>query len=71
MAQRLIERRIEIQYDPKPSSSCYIPDNRFERYQVEQKMRPDLLKKLSRSDQVNSSRVSEKRESFQNSMPSQ
>jgi hypothetical protein len=42
-----------MQYDPELSSSFSIPDNRSEGYKVEQKMRPDLLKKLSPSDEVN------------------
>ena len=53
MAQTWIERRIGMQYDPEPSSNFSIPDNLSEGYKVEQKMRPDLLKKPSPSDEVN------------------
>jgi hypothetical protein len=53
VAQRWNERGIGIHYDPQHSSSCSIPDNLSERYKVEPKMRPDQLKKLSPSDEVN------------------
>jgi len=40
MARKMIERTIEIQYDPKRPSAWYIPEKKIEGYEVEQKMFP-------------------------------
>ena len=56
---------------PKSSSSCSIPDDRLERFEAEQKIRRDLLKKLLPSGQVNCSPISQKRENLQDPIASQ
>jgi len=50
LAKKLIERQIELQYDPKRPSIWYISDKKIEGYEVEQKMSSHLLEKLYPSD---------------------
>jgi hypothetical protein len=40
MARKMIERTIEIQYNPRRPSTWYIPETKIEGYEVEQKMFP-------------------------------
>ncbi len=50
MAKKMIGRELETQYDPKHTSTWFIPDKKIEGYEVEQKMSPHFLEKLYPED---------------------
>jgi hypothetical protein len=50
LAKKMIDRRFELQYDPKHPSNWYIPNKKIEGYEVEQKMSPRFFERLSPPD---------------------
>jgi hypothetical protein len=42
VAEKMIERKFELRYNPKRPSTWYIPDKKIDGYEVEQKMCPHV-----------------------------
>jgi hypothetical protein len=42
VAEKMIERKFELRYNPKRPSTWYIPDKKMDGYEVEQKMGPHM-----------------------------
>jgi hypothetical protein len=50
VAKKMVQRTIEIQYNPRRPSAWYIPNKNIEGYEVEQKMSQHLMENLYPKD---------------------